>query len=93
MKFGRHGYVRLPLLVLMTAVVLTGSARTAQAHLVTTGLGPVYDGISHFLLSPDDLIPVLALALLAGLRVPSTAGAWPCCCPPPGSPADWPGCA
>jgi len=40
----------------------------AQAHLVTTGLGPVYDGIGHFSLSPDDGIPVLALALLAGLR-------------------------
>jgi hydrogenase/urease accessory protein HupE len=37
-----------------------------QAHLVTTGLGPVYDGISHFLTSPEDLAPVFALALLAG---------------------------
>jgi hydrogenase/urease accessory protein HupE len=41
---------------------------SAQAHLVTTGLGPVYDGIGHFSLSPDDSIPVVALALLAGLR-------------------------
>jgi hydrogenase/urease accessory protein HupE len=40
----------------------------AEAHLVTTGLGPVYDGISHFALALEDLIPVLALALLAGLR-------------------------
>jgi urease accessory protein len=40
----------------------------AEAHLVTTGLGPVYDGISHFALAPEDLIPVLALGLLAGLR-------------------------
>jgi len=40
----------------------------AQAHLVTTGLGPLYDGIGHFCLSLDDVIPVLALALLAGLR-------------------------
>lgn len=38
----------------------------AEAHLVTTGLGPVYDGIGHFVMSPDDLLPVLALALLAG---------------------------
>ncbi len=30
------------------------------------GLGPVYDGIFHLLLSPEDLIPVIALALLAG---------------------------
>lgn len=43
----------------------------AQAHLVTTGLGPVYDGISHLLLSFDDLLPVVALALLAGLGGPA----------------------
>jgi len=42
----------------------------AEAHLVTTGLGPVYDGIGHLLMSPDDLIPALALALYAGLRGP-----------------------
>jgi urease accessory protein len=40
----------------------------AEAHLVTTGLGPVYDGMGHFLLSPGDWLPVIALALLAGLR-------------------------
>jgi hydrogenase/urease accessory protein HupE len=42
----------------------------AEAHLVTTGLGPLYDGISHVLLSPDDLLPILAMALLAGLNGP-----------------------
>jgi urease accessory protein len=41
----------------------------ASAHLVTTGLGPVYDGIGHLVMTPEDLIPVLALALYAGLRV------------------------
>lgn len=45
----------------------------AQAHLVNTGLGPVYDGISHLFLTFDDLLPVMALALLAGLNGP-TAG-------------------
>ena len=40
----------------------------ASAHLVTTGLGPVYDGIGHLVMTPEDLIPVLALALYAGLR-------------------------
>jgi hydrogenase/urease accessory protein HupE len=40
----------------------------AQAHLVNTGLGPFYDGATHFLLTPEDLLPALALALLAGLR-------------------------
>jgi len=56
----------------------------AEAHLVTTGLGPIYDGISHVLMSPDDLVPILALALLAGLNGPAAGrralfaltGAW-----------------
>lgn len=39
-----------------------------EAHLNSTGLGPVYDGLVHFLLSPEDLVPVLGLALFAGLR-------------------------
>ena len=43
----------------------------AHAHLVTTGLGPVYDGISHLFLSFDDLLPVVAMALLAGLNGPA----------------------
>jgi hydrogenase/urease accessory protein HupE len=41
---------------------------TCQAHLVNTGLGPFYDGMSHFALTPEDLLPTLALALLAGQR-------------------------
>lgn|GEM_PF-216001 len=40
----------------------------ASAHLVTTGLGPVYDGIGHLVMTPEDLIPALAVALYAGLR-------------------------
>jgi urease accessory protein len=44
---------------------------TAHAHLMTTGFGPVYDGISHLFMTFDDLLPVVALALLAGLNGPS----------------------
>lgn len=40
----------------------------AEAHLNSSGLGPIYDGLLHFLQSPEDGIPVLALALFAGLR-------------------------
>jgi urease accessory protein len=40
----------------------------AEAHLNSTGMGPVYDGVMHFLTSPEDVVPVLGLALLAGLR-------------------------
>ena len=47
----------------------------AQAHLVTTGLGPFYDGAMHLALSPDDLLGLFAAALLAGLRGPQ-AGRW-----------------
>jgi hydrogenase/urease accessory protein HupE len=41
---------------------------TSHAHLVNTGLGPFYDGLSHFALTPEDLLPALAMALLAGQR-------------------------
>jgi len=47
----------------------------AHAHLTSSGLGPVYDGILHFLTSPEDLAAVVALALFAGLRGPDQ-GRW-----------------
>lgn len=40
----------------------------AEAHLNSTGLGPGYDGLLHFLRSPEDFVPVIALALFTGLR-------------------------
>lgn len=43
---------------------------SAEAHLVTSGLGPVYDGISHVLISPEDLVPVLVMGLAAGMNGP-----------------------
>ena len=57
---------------------------TSHAHLMTTGLGPFYDGVSHFALTPEDLLPALAMALLAGQGGPRTGrlalfalpGAW-----------------
>jgi hydrogenase/urease accessory protein HupE len=50
------------------AAVLLALPGTAQAHLVSSGLGPFYDGVLHLLLSPGDLAGLLAIALLAGLR-------------------------
>ncbi len=38
-----------------------------NAHLVSTGLGPAFDGVGHLLVTPQDLLPVVALALLSGL--------------------------
>lgn len=55
---------------LALAAVLSWGCTGAQAHLASTGLGPVYDGISHLFLSLDDLLPVVALAVLAGLSGP-----------------------
>ena len=49
-------------------LVVSGIPARAEAHLNSTGMGPVYDGVMHFLMSPEDLVPALALALLAGLR-------------------------
>ena len=37
-------------------------------HLMNTGLGPFYDGLAHFFTTPEDVLPVLALALWSGLR-------------------------
>jgi hydrogenase/urease accessory protein HupE len=50
----------------LTALLLLPTP--CQAHLVNTGLGPLYDGISHFAITPEDLLPALALALFAGQR-------------------------
>jgi len=58
--------VRLRSLSFLIAGLLLAPA-VARAHLVTTGLGPVYDGITHLVVSPSDLLIVAALALLAGL--------------------------
>jgi len=52
--------------VAMLAVALR--CGPAEAHLNATGMGPMYDGLMHFVTSPEDLVPALALALLAGLR-------------------------
>jgi hydrogenase/urease accessory protein HupE len=71
----RCGFSSLPLRLCASAALFGALSSKAEAHLVTTGLGPVYDGIGHFFLSPDDLCPVLALALFAGLRGAKT-GRW-----------------
>ena len=45
----------------------------ATAHQVASGLGPVYDGIIHFASTPEVALPMVALALFAGLRGPRQA--------------------
>jgi hydrogenase/urease accessory protein HupE len=46
---------------------------TADAHLVSTGAGPFYDGTAHFFLTFEEILPVIALSLFAGLRGPRYA--------------------
>lgn len=58
---------RVPLYA-FTIFALLMFAAPAEAHLNSTGLGPVYDGLLHFIMSAEDFVPVLALSLLAGLR-------------------------
>ena len=50
---------------LAAAAVL--AAGPAQAHLTNSGFGPFYDGLAHPLLSPEDILPAVAMTLLAGL--------------------------
>ena len=49
-------------------ILLIAYPSTAAAHLVTTGLGPFYDGALHLLLSPEDLLGLVAAIALAGLQ-------------------------
>jgi hypothetical protein len=56
---------RAALAVAALALILPS---VAQAHLVATGMGPIYDGVTHFGLSPEDWLPVVGLGLYAGLR-------------------------
>jgi urease accessory protein len=54
----------------LTLVVMLTATPSAHAHLMNTGFGPFYDGLTHLFVTPEDLLPVIALALLAGLRGP-----------------------
>jgi urease accessory protein len=62
--------LRRGLTLSLTLVVTLAAAPPAHAHLMNTGFGPFYDGLTHLFLTPEDLLPVVALALLAGLSGP-----------------------
>jgi urease accessory protein len=56
--------------LIVPAVALIGvlaTPSTAQAHLVSSGAGPFFDGVAHFFVSMDDLLVVVAIALFSGL--------------------------
>jgi len=52
----------------LVAMGLMFAPGVAEAHLVETGLGPVYDGVAHFALSPEYCVPIVGGALYSGLR-------------------------
>jgi urease accessory protein len=64
--------MRGPRLILfwLTLAITLIAAPSAHAHLMNTGFGPFNDGLTHLFVTPEDLLPVIALALLAGLRGP-----------------------
>jgi len=53
--------------VVRTGAALYALAGPARAHVAETGLGPFFDGIAHLFISPEQLLPLLAVSLLAGL--------------------------
>ena len=57
------------------SLLLAIGAPSAHAHLMNTGLGPFYDGLTHLFVTPEDLLPVIALALFAGLCGPESGRA------------------
>jgi urease accessory protein len=66
----RRPLVRTVVTAASAAAFLALHPVAMSAHLNSTGLGPIYDGAAHLLLSPEDLVPACAIALLAGLRGP-----------------------
>ena len=56
-------------------LALAATPAGAQAHQLTTGLGPAYDAVAHFGVTPQDVLPVAALGLFAGLRGPAASRA------------------
>jgi urease accessory protein len=60
---------RVPMLATLLLLFAVCPA-PATGHLNSTGMGPIYDGFLHFVLSPEDIVPVVALALFVGLRGP-----------------------
>jgi urease accessory protein len=63
----RFVLLKIHYLFLAAFIALFLSPNTAQAHLVTSGAGPFFDGVAHFFVSLDDLLVVVALSLLSGL--------------------------
>jgi hydrogenase/urease accessory protein HupE len=53
--------------MLPSLVIWASCPGRASAHLVNSGCGAFYDGIAHLLVTPEDILVVVGIALLAGL--------------------------
>jgi hypothetical protein len=60
-------------LAALAGLSVVGRPLPAQAHLVTTGVGPFFDGIAHAFLSIEDMLAMAALAALAGMSGKASA--------------------
>jgi hydrogenase/urease accessory protein HupE len=65
-RWNGHARRSAPILAAIGMAVLSLAAPpAAEAHLMQTGLGGFYDGLTHLLITPSDLLLVVGLALLA----------------------------
>jgi len=62
-----------PAAAALTAALAIGGE--ASAHLVSSDLGPFYDGAAHPLVSPEDTLAILGLALVAARGGPAAGRA------------------
>lgn len=60
-----HKPIRCRLIPALAVALLP--AFGAHAHMVSTGVAPFYDGLSHLFATPVDLLCVLGVALVGGL--------------------------
>lgn len=54
----------------LMSLVLVAAPVSVSAHAMNTGFGPFYDGLAHLFATPEDLLMVIAVTLLAGMRGP-----------------------
>jgi hydrogenase/urease accessory protein HupE len=59
---------RSRLIALLAGLAPFAAPRAAHAHATNTGFGPFYDGLAHLFVTPEDLLTVVAIALLAAMH-------------------------
>jgi len=59
---------RARLIAAAVGLAALAGPRAALAHATNTGFGPFYDGLAHLFVTPEDLLTVVAVTLLAALH-------------------------